>query len=270
MPGTAAFSRWRQRIANHDIEFVSPCNAADLAALGDLYADAGGAGWTQSGNWTGNAAVESWYGITADSLGRVTELDLDRNGLAGELPASLGDLTAMTVLRIGGNALSGHLPVRLARVPLRVLVYADTQLCTPIEPSFRAWLDGVVSHTGTGTDCPPAAGARHPRNVLRSHRRTQLGKQSRVADRRPAWAVARGENRRFRAGAWAAAREQWPVRCYPARTMRAFFKAPYANVLDRVLQRMYHLRYPAMSIHVRKGAGRVARPDADGPERRSV
>ena len=61
----------------------------------------------------------------------------------------------MTELRIGGNALSGRLPLSLADLALRELDYAQTALCHPPEEYFRQWLNGIASHTGTGVACRP-------------------------------------------------------------------------------------------------------------------
>ena len=127
----------------------------DRATLVALYEATDGPNWTNSSGWLETPALEEWYGVTANALGRVVTLDLTRNGLTGELPASLGSLALMTALRIGGNALSGALPKSLADLPLRELHYADTQLCTPPEESFRAWLSSISSHEGTGVECAP-------------------------------------------------------------------------------------------------------------------
>ena len=155
VPGTSVFAAWLQAIEYHDAAGTGFCNAADVAALRSLYDATGGTGWTQSGGWPDQGFVEDWHGVSADSLGRVTELDLARNGLAGRLPTNLGDLTRMTVLRIGDNALRGRLPLSLAQLALRDFHYADTQLCAPAEESFQAWLDGIPSHEGTGVECAP-------------------------------------------------------------------------------------------------------------------
>ena len=126
-----------------------------MAALKSLFEATGGSGWTNSGGWLSDGAVGEWYGVAADALGRVTELDLVGNELSGTLPSGLGDLARMTALRIGDNALRGRLPLSLAAVSLREFHYADTDLCAPTEESFQNWLDGIVSHEGTGADCPP-------------------------------------------------------------------------------------------------------------------
>ena len=155
VPGILAFSSWVQGVENHDAADVSACNAADVAALRLLYETAGGTSWINSNGWLADFAVGDWHGVSADSLGRVTRLDLSGNGLAGRLPANLGAMNRMTVLRIDGNALSGRVPISLTQVPLREFRYVDTDLCTPTNESFRAWLNGIASHEGTGVECPP-------------------------------------------------------------------------------------------------------------------
>ena len=157
VPGSSAFVAWMRRIEDRDEDSESVfCNAADVAALKSLYESTGGPAWTNSAGWLGNAALAKWYGVEADSLGRLVTLDLTGNGLAGRLPASLGELAHMTELRIADNAeLSGRLPLSLAHLSLRALDYAGTDLCAPADASFRAWLGGIESHEGTEAECPP-------------------------------------------------------------------------------------------------------------------
>ncbi len=158
VPGASPFVAWLHGMVRHDVGSAGPCNAADVAELKSLFDATGGTGWTESTGWRGEGAVEEWHGVTSDSLGRVTELDLTRNGLVGQLPPSLGALTRMTVLRIGGNVLRGRLPLSLAQLALRDFRYADTELCAPVEASFQAWLDAISSHEGTGVECAPLSG----------------------------------------------------------------------------------------------------------------
>ena len=157
VPGSSAFVAWLRGIEHRDDDSETVlCNAADVAALKRLYLAAGGTDWTESTGWPGDGAVEEWHGVIADSLGRVTALDLSRNGLAGRLPRGLDAMAQMTELRVGGNpGLSGRLPLSLARLSLRTLHYSGTDLCAPAEPSFRAWLGAIPSHEGTGAECPP-------------------------------------------------------------------------------------------------------------------
>ena len=152
VPGTTDFVEWAGAIDNREGPF---CNEADRTALDSLYGAAGGTNWTNAGGWRGEGAVGDRHGVSADSLGRVLELDLAGNGLAGVVSPELGDLGHMTVLKLGGNDLSGRLPQSLARLPLREFRYADTELCVPPAAAFRAWLDGIAEHEGTGAECAP-------------------------------------------------------------------------------------------------------------------
>ena len=151
VPGTTNFVSWSKGIENFQGRIF--CNDSDRAVLEVLHDVASGSDWTNSGGWLGDGAVSEWYGVRTDNLGRVTELDLSRNGLAGRLPRIVGRLALLTELRIDGNALSGRLPLELARLPLQEFHYADTELCAPVEASFQTWLNAIPSHNGTNVDC---------------------------------------------------------------------------------------------------------------------
>ena len=152
--GTSAFELWIEQIRDYRGS-AAFCNAGDEAALRALYEAGGGTGWTEADGWLSDRAVEEWHGVAADSLGRVTELDLAGNGLAGKLTPALVGLTRMTVLRIGDNALSGRLPLGLTGLPLVEFRYRGTQLCTPADVSFQRWVNGISSYEGTGEECAP-------------------------------------------------------------------------------------------------------------------
>ena len=153
-PGTIDFVAWLEGIENPP---AGPyCNESDVGVLKLLYETTGGPDWTNSGGWLETPALDEWYGVTTDALGRVVTLDLSRNGLAGHLPGILAGLAHMTELRIAGNTgLSGRFPLSLASLSLRALHYAGTELCAPEDASFQAWLDDIASHEGTGTECAP-------------------------------------------------------------------------------------------------------------------
>ncbi len=151
VPGTSAFVAWLGRIEKANGPY---CNESDMGVLERLYETAGGLDWTNAGGWLETSALEEWYGVTANSLGRVVVLDLDGNGLTGELVADLGSLRDLIALRIGNNALSGRLPLSLVDLPsLDELHYAGTGLCAPT--LLRSWLDGIPSHEGSGKECAP-------------------------------------------------------------------------------------------------------------------
>lgn len=131
------------------------CHESDLEGLAALHRAVGGADWTNSSGWLGDPVLDGWHGVTTNAVGRVLELDLTRNGLAGALPPDLGNLlNEMTTLLIGDNDLSGPLPRSLAGTPLQELDYSGTNLCVPPDEEFRDWLNTLRSHRGTGMECP--------------------------------------------------------------------------------------------------------------------
>ena len=85
----------------------------DRAALEVLYNATGGDNWLEKSTWITSGALSTWHGVTTDSQGRVTELNLTRNQLKGELPPELANLTNLKVLALGGNQLTGKIPAWL-------------------------------------------------------------------------------------------------------------------------------------------------------------
>ena len=156
-PGTARFTKWSQGLDDFKGGY---CNEPDQQMLEALFESTSGESWSDSEGWLSGPALAEWDGVGTDSLGFVTVLDLSGKGLAGTLPQSIGNLARLVELRVGGNpTVSGPVPLSLALagVPLTTLHYAETQLCTPADPSFQRWLGGVSSHEGTGTECAPVA-----------------------------------------------------------------------------------------------------------------
>ena len=111
--------------ASAEIAVVNP----DKAALVALYEATGGPEWDRRDNWLTNAPLGDWYGVWENELGRVTVLSLYRNGLTGEIPAELGNLTSLEFLDLGDNALTGSIPLELGQLEaLRQLVLSPTYL----------------------------------------------------------------------------------------------------------------------------------------------
>ncbi len=152
-PATADFEAWRGRRSRN---LRGPrCNEAELIALEQFFESTGGASWTRSTKWLDGVVVEEWYGVDANSLGRVTALDLSDNGLRGTLPPSLGSLEELSVLGLGGNALSGRMPLALTALPLKEFRYAGTDLCVPPSEDFQRWFASISVREGSGEECPP-------------------------------------------------------------------------------------------------------------------
>ena len=80
-------------------------------------------------NWSANAPVEDWDGVTVGgSPLRVTELVLPDKGLTGEIPAGLGGLANLEELWLSENQLSGVIPAELGGLAnLEELYLGDNQ-----------------------------------------------------------------------------------------------------------------------------------------------
>ena len=111
--------------------------ASDRAALEALYDATGGEGWTNRTNWRSASALGDWHGVTTDADGRVTGLDLHRNGLAGPLPPALGGLTRLESLDLGRNGLTGAIPGAVGSlVNLERLILSRNDLTGPVPPAL--------------------------------------------------------------------------------------------------------------------------------------
>jgi Leucine-rich repeat (LRR) protein len=107
---------------------VTQIPLAECQALEALYTSTNGAQWYDRAGWTTTNTPCSWYGVTCQA-GRVAELDLRDNNLAGPLPAQLGNLTQLRVLSLKRNALTGPLPSGLASMTqLQTLDLSENQL----------------------------------------------------------------------------------------------------------------------------------------------
>ena len=87
----------------------------DREALEALYNATGGANWLETTNWMTSSTLSTWHGVATDNEGRVTELDLTRNQLKGEIPPELADLTTLRCWPSGGNELTGEIPAELGQ-----------------------------------------------------------------------------------------------------------------------------------------------------------
>ena len=86
-------------------------------------------------------------------LANLQQLLVEDNHLTGSIPPELGQLGDLRELSIHSTELSGPLPLSLSDVPLSYFLYYDTQLCVPADAGFRAWLQTIQTHRGTGRDC---------------------------------------------------------------------------------------------------------------------
>ena len=172
------FQAWLQRIPE---QTTTECDPAQVErhALAEFHEMTDGTSWKSRSAWVGDADVGDWYGVTTES-GRVVEISLADNGLAGPLPSEIANLAELRVLNLAGNDLSGAFPhaiaglhelneLRVGRNPglegalpfalrrlerLRVLDYDATGLCASPSANFQAWLAAVAETAGSICDNP--------------------------------------------------------------------------------------------------------------------
>lgn len=115
-----------------------PSAFSDWEALLALYEATDGRNWENNDHWLTGADLGEWHGVTTDANGRVTGLDFFGNGMDGELPPELGNLTNLVVLRIGNDrALTGQIPPELGNLTnLEVLEFTLNSLGGEIPPEL--------------------------------------------------------------------------------------------------------------------------------------
>jgi hypothetical protein len=97
------------------------------AALCAFYDALGGDNWDYNENWKTDAPLNEWYGIYAPG-GVVQQINLDYNGLVGEIPAAIGDIATLQWLNLSGNSITA-VPAELSKLKnLNTLQLYDNQL----------------------------------------------------------------------------------------------------------------------------------------------
>jgi hypothetical protein len=121
--------------------------SSEFSALVALYNATDGPNWTNNTGWntaTNNVDGGGWYGVTVEN-GHVTELFLSQNGLAGTLPAALGDLDQLTTLYLSNNELTGQIPEEWGNLSqLEILFLTNNSLTGPI-PAALGDLDQLTA-----------------------------------------------------------------------------------------------------------------------------
>ena len=82
--------------------------------------------------------ISQWYGVTTNPSGRlILRLDLSDNGLFGEIPPELGELSGLEYLNLAENQLRGGIPSELANLAnLETLALFENQLREEIPPEL--------------------------------------------------------------------------------------------------------------------------------------
>lgn len=112
-----------------DVPFI------ECEALVAFYESTNGTGW-DSYNWLSSYYISTWWGITV-SEGHVIKIDLQGEGLYGEITPLLGNLSNLINLTIGNNYLTGTIPPELGNLTnLQFIYLGDSQLTGNIPPEL--------------------------------------------------------------------------------------------------------------------------------------
>ena len=115
----------------------------DQAALMALYHATGGPNWTYpqanpNVHWNPDNPLDRWYGVRLDGSGRVREIVLYQvEGVVGQLPPEIGNLTGLQWISIENSDLSGPLPPGIGNlVNLEILDLSGNQLSGSLPPGI--------------------------------------------------------------------------------------------------------------------------------------
>lgn len=137
VPSDESLQEWLNDIPVHRGTGMECPLRTEREILAAVYAAMGGTGWNNNDNWLTDEPLGSWHGVEVDDQGRVIELNLEENNLAGMIPPELGLLRTLQVLGLNGNALAGLIPSELGRLTrLRSLRLSDNDLRGGIPPQL--------------------------------------------------------------------------------------------------------------------------------------
>ncbi|GJM96406.1 hypothetical protein PR202_ga13237 [Eleusine coracana subsp. coracana] len=117
---------------------TSPSDAEAMRAVAKAL-DADKLGWDVSGD---PCSPKRWDGVSCDSSGRVTAIQVGRRGLTGTLAPEVRNLTALVRLEVMLNNITGPMPSLAGLSQLQVLLAHNCSF-TSIPPDFFRGLTGL-------------------------------------------------------------------------------------------------------------------------------
>ena len=126
-------------------------SVSEEEALIALYNSTNGAEWGNNDLWLSDLHIGTWHGIRyyrderlapgpgggTHIVEGVAGLNLESNGLSGEIPPELGNLAFLSRLFLSGNLLSGEIPSELGSLSnLSHLYLSNNQLTGEIPPKL--------------------------------------------------------------------------------------------------------------------------------------
>ena len=103
-----------------------------------FYQATNGDGWVANTNWLIETDVCSWFGVTCDSNGRVTQLSMWSNNIDGPLSETIGNLRLLEVISLADNSLSGSIPETIGELDnlRRVMGPTSCQVSFPLDAAI--------------------------------------------------------------------------------------------------------------------------------------
>ena len=142
-PQDAQFKSW---LAGLDRRSVGFCQLSknDRETLVAFYNATDGPNWRFQANWLSNRPISEWSGVGVDGEGRVNSLNLRTQGLSGDIPSLLADLSKLQNLYLASNKLTGSIPAALGNLTgLRDLYLHRNEISGSI-PSSLGRLENLV------------------------------------------------------------------------------------------------------------------------------
>ena len=149
-----------QEIPITDCAVQTQIPTSECLALVALFESTDGWNWTTNTGWNQTNEPCSWYGVACTGghvysvdiddngltgqipseigqLGHLIHLGLHNNGLTGDIPAEIGDLTNLDWLALAGNNLTGSIPPELGQLTnLRYIYLYSNSLTGSIPPEL--------------------------------------------------------------------------------------------------------------------------------------
>ena len=101
-------------LADREPPPAAACVQRDRDALVAFYNSLGGPDWRSRTGWLSSTPLSRWYGVTTNSGGCVTALELGSNRLSGNIPSEVGALSSLRILNLReNNDITGALPSEL-------------------------------------------------------------------------------------------------------------------------------------------------------------
>ena len=130
---------WLRPEAPYCLKWANPGLFADCNTLLKVRNALAGAGRTMLWTWDFDQSIDSWAGVEiSGEPPRIVGLVLPSSGLTGRIPAQLGELEQLAVLRLNSNRLTGPIPPELGKLGVLKVLHLDHNALTGRIPETLA------------------------------------------------------------------------------------------------------------------------------------